>query len=190
MVKIGDFGIAQITDHTAQSLKTQNAMGFPSYQAVELFKGGRYTSSVDIWALGCILFEMLHYERFFVDDIKERVMPMVRIIKLTQKVLDNDHQPIKESHPPKIRDIIMKCVNPDPLRRPLILELLEDSIEFQVSLCHKNEKTIAIPDLKQMRSGLHFKLYLIKSTVRLRRLRLVRLLFWKMNGPMLKKIRA
>ena len=133
-VKIGDFGIAKIMQHTAQLMYTKTAIGVPAYQAVELLQiRATYTTSVDIWALGCILYELIHYDKLFVNDTKVG-HPAVLMGMLIEKIRKHEHQPINESCPAKIREIILKCVDPEPTKRPTILELLDESIDLKMTL--------------------------------------------------------
>lgn len=55
-LKLCDFGFAR---HIAQSKRTNTVCGSPLYMAPELYKNDNYTESVDVWALGIILFEMV-----------------------------------------------------------------------------------------------------------------------------------
>jgi serine/threonine-protein kinase CHEK2 len=54
-VKISDFGLSKILSEA--SMKT--VCGTNLYVAPEVLDGGPYTSKVDIWSLGCMLFAML-----------------------------------------------------------------------------------------------------------------------------------
>ena len=55
-IKIGDFGVAKQLD---QNKKSANSMyGTLNYVAPELLKG-KYNNKVDIWSLGCIIYELL-----------------------------------------------------------------------------------------------------------------------------------
>ena len=109
---------------------TSTGFGVPSYQAVELFdESGIYTKSVDIWALGCILYEMIHYNQLFTTKARGRLWGL----RLMEKVRKHEHQPINESCP-EIKDLILKCINPEPTTRPKILELLDQSIDLKMTL--------------------------------------------------------
>ncbi len=57
-LKIGDFGSAQrLVDLMGRG--KGNKKGTPSYMAPELFEvGGVYSFQSDLWALGCILYEL------------------------------------------------------------------------------------------------------------------------------------
>src|SRR5579859_3026835 len=68
--KIADFGIsAEGTSDAAHT--TQYSRGTPSYRAPELLMDAKktYTNKVDIWALGCILYEIAFNQKAFGGDI-------------------------------------------------------------------------------------------------------------------------
>src|SRR5271155_799514 len=66
--KIADFGLS--TEATSQHARTTLfSNGTPSYRAPELLKQNpKYTNKVDIWALGCILYELLCEQKLFSGD--------------------------------------------------------------------------------------------------------------------------
>ncbi|CAE8637793.1 unnamed protein product [Polarella glacialis] len=55
-LRIGDFGIAKVLDSTAAFAKT--TIGTPYYLSPEICLEKPYSWSSDVWAMGCILFEM------------------------------------------------------------------------------------------------------------------------------------
>jgi NIMA (never in mitosis gene a)-related kinase 1/4/5 len=55
-VKIGDFGIAKVLASTADNAMT--LVGTPYYLSPEVCEDKPYTFKSDIWALGCVLYEM------------------------------------------------------------------------------------------------------------------------------------
>lgn len=55
-LRIGDFGIAKVLDSTAAFAKT--TIGTPYYLSPEICQEKPYSWSSDVWAMGCILFEM------------------------------------------------------------------------------------------------------------------------------------
>jgi serine/threonine protein kinase len=56
IIKLGDFGIAKQLDGTQDLAETQ--VGTPCYMSPELLNGEPYTFAADIWALGCIAYEV------------------------------------------------------------------------------------------------------------------------------------
>ena len=59
-VKLGDFGIAKVLAATTETSNNQQSAGTLCYMPPESFKkGGQATYAGDIWAVGCILREML-----------------------------------------------------------------------------------------------------------------------------------
>lgn len=52
-IKITDFGLSKNNE------VSKTYCGTPEYLAPEIVKGDPYDSSVDLWCLGCLIFEML-----------------------------------------------------------------------------------------------------------------------------------
>ena len=116
---------------------TKTGFGVPAYQAVELVdESGIYTKSVDIWALACILYEMIHYNQLFTTESKGRLWALI----LMEKIRKHEHQPIDESCPAEVKELILKCINPEPSKRPTIIELLDESIDLKMSLGGEENK--------------------------------------------------
>jgi serine/threonine protein kinase len=67
--KIADFGFA--TQGTSQTMHTSKARGTSSYRAPELLTEDRhrFSNKVDIWSLGCILYELAVGQKAFNSDI-------------------------------------------------------------------------------------------------------------------------
>ena len=57
VVKIGDFGIAKVLDHTTDLAQTQ--IGTPYYTSPEIFQNRPYGNAADVWSLGCVLYELV-----------------------------------------------------------------------------------------------------------------------------------
>lgn len=56
VLKFIDFGLAKRQDHTK---KLQSIAGTPSYMAPEMLNGEKYTSKVDTWAMGVLLYTFM-----------------------------------------------------------------------------------------------------------------------------------
>ena len=64
-IKIGDFGLSKILNETNYA---QTKVGTYVYMAPEIYNGEKYTNKVDIWALGCIIYELCTLDYCFSDN--------------------------------------------------------------------------------------------------------------------------
>jgi NIMA (never in mitosis gene a)-related kinase len=55
-VKLGDFGISKILEHTTELART--SIGTPYYLSPEICDSMEYNHKIDIWMLGCTLYEL------------------------------------------------------------------------------------------------------------------------------------
>ena len=55
-IKIGDFGISKQLDNGEKYASTNTGTNY--YMAPEIIKGEQYNNKIDIWALGCIIYEL------------------------------------------------------------------------------------------------------------------------------------
>uniref|UniRef100_A0A914DTP9 non-specific serine/threonine protein kinase n=1 Tax=Acrobeloides nanus TaxID=290746 RepID=A0A914DTP9_9BILA len=65
LVKIGDFGISKIMGTETRFQGAQTVVGTPYYISPEMCEGKPYNEKSDIWALGCILYEMACLQKTF-----------------------------------------------------------------------------------------------------------------------------
>eukprot|EP00043_Microstomoeca_roanoka_P007126 m.68886 g.68886 ORF g.68886 m.68886 type:complete len:561 (-) comp13705_c0_seq1:186-1868(-) len=80
VVKLGDFGIARIMDRNAImpcERTTKTPVGTPMYFSPEMCSGKRYGQKADIWALGCVLYEMAAlrpaFTAFNIDSLTAKI---------------------------------------------------------------------------------------------------------------------
>ena len=75
-IKVSDFGISQIL-HTGYDFAHRHAATLP-YASPEVICGEKYGKKTDIWALGCILYELIVGKPAFNFDnddyLKKRVL--------------------------------------------------------------------------------------------------------------------
>lgn len=117
MWKIADFGLsAEATSQHSQA--TSLATGTSSYRAPELLvENPKYTKKVDIWALGCILFELMTSKKAFAGDWAlhdYRIEKYARLpinISLTLSMLPD----VLEEH---VSAILSQLLNRDWKQRP------------------------------------------------------------------------
>ena len=60
MVKLGDFGVARVMEHTAAKART--VVGSPYYISPEIIENRPYSFKTDIWSLGALLYELCALE--------------------------------------------------------------------------------------------------------------------------------
>ena len=76
-VKIGDFGIAKVLASTVDNAMT--LVGTPYYLSPEVCEDKPYTFKSDIWALGCVLYEMCSLKHPF--QSKSLIDLIIQIVK-------------------------------------------------------------------------------------------------------------
>ena len=57
MVKLGDFGLSRVLDCPEVDL-ARTFVGTPYYMSPEIVNETKYDAKSDIWALGCLIYEM------------------------------------------------------------------------------------------------------------------------------------
>lgn len=112
-VKIGDFGIAKILDHSTAKAKT--CLGTPHYASPEVCDSRPYGLKADIWALGIVLNELLALEAPFRAH---------NLVALLVKILSGEPQPLPDWCSPEVRELVALLLQKDPEHRPTCEELL------------------------------------------------------------------
>ena len=126
--KITDFGLtAEGTSHNP--LTTLYSRGSASYRAPELLiqnEKRTYTNKVDVWALGCIFFEVVVRERAFSSDSVVQKYPQeVREGRLLDIAFDPSTVP-DSARQTFISETIYSMLEIDPNQRPRASHLLEN----------------------------------------------------------------
>lgn len=113
-MKMGDFGIAKVLACTIAVAKTQ--IGTPYYLSPELCQEKPYTWPSDIWAMGCILYELCALKVPF---------DAPNIPGLVKKIVSAPVPPVPSTYSPFIRDLVNEMLNRNPDRRPSPEEILQ-----------------------------------------------------------------
>jgi serine/threonine protein kinase len=119
-IKILDFGLARPTGSAfkagAQTLPdvTTSGMvlGTAAYLSPEQVRGETADIRCDIWAAGCVLYQMLSGRRPFPSDSLPEILAAV---------LRDDPQNLAEivdGVPPVVKSLVERCLNKDPGKRP------------------------------------------------------------------------
>jgi eukaryotic-like serine/threonine-protein kinase len=119
-VKVLDFGISKLHDDADLSLTTTRAlMGSPLYMAPEVMRSARDADArSDVWALGCILYELLTgYTPFQGETVTELC---ARVLEETPRAMIR----FRDDVPPGLEAVILRCLAKNPNDRfPNISEL-------------------------------------------------------------------
>jgi eukaryotic-like serine/threonine-protein kinase len=137
-VKVLDFGLAKLVDNatasdvnvTASPTLSRHAtmagviLGTAAYMSPEQARGKAVDKRADIWAFGCVLYEMVTCRRAFGgDDVTETFAAIVR------------DQPDLSQVPAQLRRLLGRCFEKDPRRRLRdigdVWSLLEDEEQAQ-----------------------------------------------------------
>ncbi len=124
MVKVLDFGLAKLVERTSQSspdgsdpTETLSHMTGPGgvfgtapYMSPEQARGQAVDRRADIWAFGCVVYEMLTGRRAFAGTTSAEVIG---------KVLERepDLAALPATTPPSIRRLLRRCLVKDPNER-------------------------------------------------------------------------
>ena len=78
LVKIGDFGFSKHHEETISSEVGHTLSDTPYYLPPEMWRGEDYSTKVDVWSVGIVLFEMMMLERPFMGDTMKQLSDAVR----------------------------------------------------------------------------------------------------------------
>ena len=111
-VRVGDLGIAKVLDKTFYA-KTQ--IGTPLYISPEICQDKPYDYKSDIWALGCVLYELCTFNPPFMGDSQPAIVV---------KILFQNFKPI-ENYSPNLKNLINQILNKDARKRPTCIDILK-----------------------------------------------------------------
>jgi eukaryotic-like serine/threonine-protein kinase len=150
-VKVLDFGLAKALEpaSTPRSISPSSMtlsptittpamtqvgfiLGSAAYMSPEQARGRAVDRRADIWAFGCVLFEMLSGKRAFdADDVS---LTLARVLER-----DVDLSALPPTVPPRVRQVIAVCLRKDPRQR------LQSMGDVRLALEGAFETTTAAP---------------------------------------------
>ncbi|XP_053130974.1 serine/threonine-protein kinase Nek8 isoform X2 [Hemicordylus capensis] len=116
IVKIGDFGISKILSSKS---KAYTVVGTPCYISPELCEGKPYNQKSDIWALGCVLYELCSLKRAF---------EAANLPALVLKIMSGTFAPVSDRYSLELRQLVLSLLNLDPSKRPQLNEIMAEAI--------------------------------------------------------------
>eukprot|EP00762_Andalucia_godoyi_P006801 ANDGO_00910.mRNA.1 putative serine/threonine-protein kinase nek3 len=112
-VKIGDFGVAKVLETTSHMADT--LVGTPYYLSPELCENKPYNSKSDVWALGCILYELTTLKHPF-DAANQGALIL--------KIVRGKYPPIPSVYSAELRELVDICLSRNVAKRPTVEEIL------------------------------------------------------------------
>ena len=106
------FGISKVL--SSQS-KAHTVVGTPCYISPELCEGKSYDEKSDIWALGCVLYEIVSLRRAF---------DAPNLPALVLKIMRGTVAPVSETYSQGLQSLILSILHLDPAERPTLGQIL------------------------------------------------------------------
>ncbi|KAM5313787.1 serine/threonine-protein kinase Nek10 isoform 3-T3 [Glossophaga mutica] len=111
-VTVTDFGLAK---QKQESSKLTSVVGTILYSCPEVLKSEPYGEKADVWAAGCILYQMATLSPPFYST---------NMLSLATKIVEAVYDPVPEGiYSEKVTDTISRCLTPDAEARPDIVEV-------------------------------------------------------------------
>lgn len=112
-VKLGDFGIARVMEHTASVAGT--FVGTPAYLAPEICEGMSYDSKIDIWASGVLAYELVSLKQPFTSP---------NIAALALQIVSSEVPELPLTVTEEVRELVGWMLKKKPDLRPSAAEVL------------------------------------------------------------------
>ncbi|XP_053185055.1 serine/threonine-protein kinase Nek1-like [Scomber japonicus] len=114
-VQLGDFGIARVLNSTGELATT--CIGTRLYLSPEMYEKKPYNNKSDIWALGCVLYEMCTLKPAF--EVEPWEQPRTKILR-------GSYPPVSDHYSQELRSLLNQLLKRDPEERPSVSSILEE----------------------------------------------------------------
>ena len=112
-IRVGDLGVAKILN---QTYFAKTFIGTPYYLSPEICEDKKYNDKSDVWALGCILYELCTYQHPFTARSQGG---------LILKILNDNPKPIHNYYSKELSDLISLIFLKNFEKRPSCLDILK-----------------------------------------------------------------
>ncbi len=122
MVKIVDFGVAAILD--ARREGGGPIAGTPQYMPPEQISGGEFDARLDIYAVGCVAYEMMvQHPPFTMENLADLLLAQINTVPPLPSAVRPD------AGPKSLEQVVMRCLEKDPANR------YDNMAELEAALC-------------------------------------------------------
>ncbi|GBG29127.1 Serine/threonine-protein kinase Nek2 [Hondaea fermentalgiana] len=112
-IKVGDFGLAK--ELGAESQFAYTNVGTPYYMSPELINEKRYNEKSDIWALGCLIYEMCALRPPF---------EAANVVSLGKRISAGRFSRIPMRYSDELQAVVQSMLTLSPTRRPSVSQLM------------------------------------------------------------------
>ena len=127
-IKIGDLGIAKILQENNHA---NTLIGTPFYLSPEICEEKPYNEKSDVWALGCILYELITFKHPY--NASNQAALLLKIINENYENFSNN---IKISD--NLKNIVDLLLEKNYIKRPSMIELINNKIIIEKSKEFRN----------------------------------------------------
>ncbi|KAM3146133.1 hypothetical protein pb186bvf_001790 [Paramecium bursaria] len=113
-IKIGDFGISRVLEYTYEQAET--VVGTPYYMSPEVCENKPYTYKSDVWALGCVLYELCNLTHAFKSN---------NLLGLVNRIVKDQVTDIKNHYSRELNELVQKLLSKRADQRPSTQEILQ-----------------------------------------------------------------
>ena len=110
---LADFGVSKILPPT--KIHTNTQIGTPFYLSPEVINGNRYTTSTDVWAIGCVLYELMYGQMPYEAQ---------NLYQLYYKIKNNNVVYPVSNYSCELVDLLKELLNKNEYRRPNLNNIL------------------------------------------------------------------
>ena len=125
VVKLGDFGLSKLIRGRDFA---STYVGTPYYMCPEIYNGEKYTLEADVWAVGCVIYELCTHQPPFPaktqPELVEKVLKGSKGAQFQEDFKQTFRNPaLPNVYSEELQDVILHCLQPNPRNRPKTFEL-------------------------------------------------------------------
>ena len=133
-IKLGDLGLSEIVQEQTTELRS---IGTPLFMSPEQIRHQPYGLKVDIWALGCVIYNMCTFEAPFAGD---------NLITLGHNIANSTPKSLPPRYSPSLQNFVSQLLEKDQNLRPKIKDIIK-FIPNSVKSRYKRPQETVIADV-------------------------------------------
>eukprot|EP00286_Rhodomonas_abbreviata_P020724 CAMPEP_0181291804 /NCGR_PEP_ID=MMETSP1101-20121128/2165_1 /TAXON_ID=46948 /ORGANISM="Rhodomonas abbreviata, Strain Caron Lab Isolate" /LENGTH=312 /DNA_ID=CAMNT_0023396225 /DNA_START=162 /DNA_END=1097 /DNA_ORIENTATION=- len=112
-IKLADFGVARVL--SANTLVAKTVIGTPHYLSPEMVDSKGYNQKSDVWAMGCVLYEMMALKHAFGGN---------NIMAVVLKIMQGSPEPLPPMYSKHVKALTDLMLSVEPSSRPSVADVL------------------------------------------------------------------